>query len=42
MRGTRIKRSEFSTTRMELVDMPMAAAHGGMKPKAASGIAARL
>ena len=42
VRRTRIKRSELSTTRMELVDMPMAAAHGGTKPRAASGMAARL
>jgi hypothetical protein len=38
----RRRRREFSTTRIELVDMPMAASHGGTNPKAASGMAVRL
>src|SRR5690606_35464412 len=35
-------RMAFSTTSSELKDMPRAAAHGGTKPNAASGTAARL
>ena len=31
------RRMEFSTTAIELSDMPSAASHGGMNPKAASG-----
>ena len=37
-----MRRTEFNTTRIELKDMPMAAAQGGTQPSAARGIAIRL
>jgi hypothetical protein len=37
-----MSRSEFNTTTIELIDIPMAAAQGGTQPIAASGMAVRL
>ena len=41
-RVPRDSRMAFNTTATELSDMPMAASHGGTRPNAASGSAARL
>jgi hypothetical protein len=40
--GLLFKRREFPTTSSELIDMPMAAAQGGTRPQAASGMAQKL
>src|SRR5690606_30925500 len=41
-RSAGISRSALSTTSIELVDMPIAASHGGTHPAAAAGIAIAL
>ena len=40
--GCRFNRSELATTSNELSDMPIAAAQGGTKPMAASGMRSEL